>query len=173
MTNNMRRSFIDEHHYTHQIKDKLGRGAQGIVYRTSDPDIALKLATIKDTERPIIDEKDIKNYQTKIQSIRLLPISDEINITKPMAMLESAPGYVMHLLDQMQPITNMWPNAKNLVENNKIPEWLLQVDIRLANQLIHYQKTGGLRKRLIVLGKCAANISQIHSMGLIYGDISA
>ena len=154
-------------------KDVLGRGGQGIVYRTSDPDIAIKLATIKDSDKPIIDEQEIKKFQRKIQYIRLLPISDEINITKPMAMLKTSAGYVMHLLDEMQPISNMWPNAKNMVENKDVPEWLLEVDKKFANQLIHYQNTGGLRKRLIVLAKCAATISQLHSMGLIYGDISA
>ena len=69
MANNKQQLFIDEHHNTHQKRNVLGRGGQGIVYRTSDSDIAIKLATIKDSEKPITNKVDIRNYQTKIQNL--------------------------------------------------------------------------------------------------------
>ena len=50
MAHNKQQLFVDEHHNNHQKMNVLGTGGQGIVYRTSDSDIAIKLATIKDSE---------------------------------------------------------------------------------------------------------------------------
>tara|TARA_B100000315_G_scaffold4936_1_gene4991 strand:+ start:4870 stop:6336 length:1467 start_codon:yes stop_codon:yes gene_type:complete len=165
--------FADEHHNTHQKRNVLGRGGQGIVYRTSDSDIAIKLATVKDSEKPITNKVAIRNFQTKIQSIKLLPIPENINITKPMAMLKDSAGYVMHLLNEMQPFSHFWHNAKEVNKIKEIPGWLEKIPEESAKQLIHYLKTGGLRRRLSGLAKCASILTELHSMGFIYGDISA
>ena len=173
MANNKQQIFVDEHHNNHQKMNVLGTGGQGIVYRTSDSDIAIKLATIKDSEKPITNKVDIRNFQTKIQNLRLLPIPENINITKPMAMLKDSAGYVMHLLNEMQPFSHFWHNAKAIGKIKDIPGWLEKVPEESAKQLIHYLNTGGLRRRLSGLGKCASILTELHSMGFIYGDISA
>ncbi len=172
MAHNKQQLFVDEHHNNHQKTNVLGIGGQGIVYRTSDSDIAIKLATIKDSEKPITNKVDIRNFQTKIQNLRLLPIPENINITKPMAMLKDSAGYVMHLLNEMKPFSHFWHNAKEVDKIKEIPKWLSELDEKSAKQLIHYKNSGGLRKRLIGLAKCASTLSELHSMGLVYGDIS-
>ena len=123
MANNKQQLFVDEHHNNHQKTNVLGIGGQGIVYRTSDSDIAIKLATIKDSEKPITNKVDIRNFQTKIQNLRLLPIPENINITKPMAMLKDSAGYVMHLLNEMQPFSHFWHNAKDIEKIGKNSLW--------------------------------------------------
>jgi len=169
MANYKQQLFTDEHYNTHEKRNVLGRGGQGVAYRTKDTDIALKLAIIKDSGKPITDKVEIRRFQTKIQNIRLLPIPENINITKPMAMLKESAGYVMYLLNEMQSFNNIWFDIK---DTEDIPNWLKGVEEKAAKQLAHYSNTGGLRRRLVGLAKCASIISELHSMGLVFGDIS-
>ena len=41
-----------------------------------------------------------------------------------------------------------------------------------AKKIVHYLKTGGLRRRLIALYKCSTLLARLHGNGLVYGDIS-
>ena len=51
----------------------------------------------------------------------MLPIPENINITKPMAMLKDSAGYVMHLLNEMQPFSHFWHNPKAIRKIKNIP----------------------------------------------------
>ena len=62
MAHNKQQLFVEEHHNNHQKTNVLGIGGQGIVYRTSDSDIAIKLATIKDSEKPITPKKGLSYF---------------------------------------------------------------------------------------------------------------
>jgi len=163
--------FIDEYQNTHLRKNILGRGGQGIVYRTSDTDVAIKL--VLKNEKQISDKTEIEKYQKKIRNIRLLPIPENINITKPMAMLKNNAGYVMHLLNDMISFSRFWPDPKSLDLIVEFPDWLRDVPEEISKLLIHYLNTGGLRRRLIALANCASILTELHSTGLIYGDISS
>lgn len=165
--------FKDEYENQH-LKDKLiGQGGQGVVFRTKDPDLAIKLVT-DETGNPITDKESIKKYSNRFKRVRLLPIPDDINISLPVALIENNAGYVMQLLSEMVPFSNFWPDGKSLVKisDADIPSWLSNVPENEAKKIIHYCKTGGLKRRLKALYKCASQLARLHGNGLVYGDIS-
>jgi len=165
---------IDEFNKRHIIKEEISRGGQGIVYRTKDPDTAIKLVT--DTAGDvIIDTKIINHYLEEIKKIRFLPIPDELNITYPAARLAKKPGYVMAFLDNMIPISYFIVNdhKASFVKDEEVPSWLNEMkDKNAAKQIVYYMKTGSLRSRLLALYKTSSQLAFLHGAGLVYGDIS-
>jgi hypothetical protein len=165
--------LVDEFLNVHLSGEKLGQGGQGVVYRTSDPDIAVKLLTNNDGT-VVTDENVIRRYNEQLRHMQLLPIPDNVPLAKPVAQLKGLAGYVMPLLNEMMPFSHFWPDDKNTesVSTGNVPEWLEKVPFEFAKVLIHYRNTGGLRRRLLALYKCAATLAQLHGQGLVYGDVS-
>lgn len=165
--------YVDEYHNVH-IQDKvLGQGGQGVVFRTKDPDLAIKLVTDK-SGAPITDENTVEWYSKRFKRVRLLPLPENLNISVPVALLQNNAGYVMQLLSDMVPFSHFWLDGKS--EENigprDIPAWLLTMPESEAKKLVHYCKTGGLRRRLDALYKCASLLARLHGNGMVYGDIS-
>jgi serine/threonine protein kinase len=171
---NFRKPCDDEFNNTHYLRKVLAQGGQGIVYRTTDPDVAIKLVIDKNGTE-ISSEKLIAAYRSKFRQIRLLPIPKEANITFPVALLSETAGYVMTFLEGMYSVSSLCINSNNSssVKDKEIPVWLSGMsDKNAAKQIVAYYKTGGLRGRLLVLYKIASKLAMLHGAGLVYGDIS-
>jgi len=165
--------YVDEFFNIHKVSDILGQGGQGRVSRTYDPDIAVKLV-IKN-EEPITEEKELNAINRNYSKIRMIPLPNDIHLSRPVAILKNAAGYVMQLMSDMRPFTDFWHWDKyieKIIERNSIPDWLNGMPQKSAAKMIHYIETGGLRRRLIGLYKCASVLSRLHAAGLVYGDIS-
>jgi len=171
-----RKGFIDEFGNVHQLGEMLDQGGQGVVYRTTDDDLAIKQPLDTDNH-----PGRIASQRIRFQNLRLLPFPHRIPVSLPLATLRDEPGYVMRLLNGMKPfaILNLDGNTrselKRDVENGDLilPEWLSQIpDPNKALQFLHYARTGSTRRRLLALSKCAAILARLHDAGLVYGDIS-
>lgn len=166
------KQYVDEYENIH-IQDKvLGRGGQGIVFRTKDPDLAIKLVT-DENGNPVIDKDSLEKYSTRFKRVRLLPLPERLNLSVPVSLLKDNAGYVMKLLSEMVPFKHFWYDEKSRnIMPKDIPDWLSGMPERQAQKIIHYCKTGGLRRRLIAFYKCASLLARLHGNGLVYGDIS-
>jgi len=165
--------YVDEYQNVH-IQDKvLGQGGQGVVFRTKDPDLAIKLVT-DEGGNPVIDEESVEKYSKRYKSVRLLPLPENMNISVPAALLQNKAGYVMQLLSEMAPLSHFWLDGKSAedISPNDIPAWLSTMPENEAKKIVHYYKTGGLRRRLQTLYKCASLFARLHGNGLVYGDVS-
>lgn len=165
--------FIDEYGFDHARSEVLGQGGQGVVFRTDDPDLAIKLVTDAYGE-PLTDPVQIQRYQRRFQWVRLLPLPDGVNISMPIALLKNKAGYVMPLLGEMEPFEYFWPYTAALqgISDDAIPHWMAAMQPADAKKLVHYQRTGGLRRRLNALLQSASLLARLHGYGLVYGDIS-
>lgn len=165
--------YVDEYQNVH-IQDKvLGQGGQGVVFRTKDPDLAIKLVT-DESGTPVTDELSLNRYSRRFKRVRLLPLPESLNISVPVALLQNSVGYVMQLLSEMVPFSHFWLDGKSAekITPNDIPAWLSEMPEHEAKKIVHYYKTGGLRRRLTALYKCASLLARLHGNGLVYGDIS-
>lgn len=125
----------------------LGRGGQGEVYEVEGGKQAVKRVSHPSAKQ----QERLRNQFAKVKR---LPIND-INIAKPIAMLEKPDvGYVMELLTEMVPIETL----ASPDEKSSLADW--------------YIKTGGLKRRLLLLSKFANLLSMLHGKGLVYSDPS-
>ncbi len=170
LTFTRRGKVADEYGNQHQLSSELARGGQGVVYRTTDADLAVKqpLAANGEVDRA-------SDLQKQFQNVRCLPLPPRIPISLPLATLRDEPGYVMPLLSEMEPFGafELSGEVKNELGGEAIPQWLAGVkDKNTAFNLLHYAKSGSTKHRLLVLAKSAAILARLHAAGLVYGDIS-
>lgn len=166
--------YVDEYQNVHILGDQLAPpGGQGIVYRTKDPDLAIKLV-IDSKGNPVTDKKSVEKYSKRFKRVRLLPIPMDMNIALPAVVLENKAGYVMQLLSEMVPFSHFWLDGKSAekIGLDDIPTWLSAMPENEAKKIVHYYRTGGLRRRLHALYKCASLLARLHGNGMVYGDIS-
>jgi len=167
--------YEDDRGHVHTLTEQLGEaGAQGIVYRTRDADVAVKFAL--ENEKEITAEKEIAKYHEKFLGVRLLPIPKETNITLPITILKKQAGYVMQLLSDMVPVDLILIHinkARETIKNEEIPDWLKEMpNIDAAKEFVLYRDTGALRRRLLSLYTIASQLALLHGAGLVYCDIS-
>ena len=171
-----RRQLVDEYGNIHCLSEELARGGQGVVFRTTDPDLAIKQPLDASGN---VDRK--AKLRERFQSIRLLPLPARIPISLPLAILRDEPGYVMRLLSDMRPFEvfdmsgAVRKRLKDEIESGRreCPAWLARIaDEKMRLRLLHYAQTGSTRRRLCALSKCACILARLHSVGLVYGDIS-
>ena len=91
------KSYEDEYGNIHQVDilkpgSELGRGGQGVVYRTEEPNIALKLALQKGNE--IENEKDISVYKDNIKDLLQKQVPFDVNVSIPLSVLKDPSGTV-------------------------------------------------------------------------------
>jgi serine/threonine protein kinase len=165
--------YVDEYQNVHIQDQVIGRGGQGVVFRTKDPDLAIKLVT-DENGNPATSESVLTKYTKRFNRVRLLPLPENINISVPAALIQNQPGYVMQLLSEMVPFSHFWLDGKSAekISSEDIPEWLTGLKESEAKKLIHYCRTGGLKRRLIALYKCASVLARLHGSGFVYGDVS-
>jgi len=164
--------LADEYGNLHCLDIELAKGGQGVVFRTMDADLAIKQPL--DASGQPDTNADLRG---RFQSIRLLPMPHRIPVSLPLAILRDEPGYVMRLLNGMQPFSvfDMDGRTKKALEEREPgpPDWLAAIpDKEMALRLCHYADTGSTRRRLLALSKCASILARLHNVGLVYGDIS-
>lgn len=160
----------DQYGNQHQLSSELARGGQGIVYRTSDADLAVKqpLATNGEVDRA-------SDLGAHFQKVRCLPLPPRIPVSLPLATLRDEPGYVMKLLSDMEPFAafGLSGEARRELADEAVPGWLTGVkDKSHVLPLMHYAGSGSTKRRLLALAKVAAILARLHAAGLVYGDIS-
>lgn len=166
---------VDENGYIYYTDQELGRGGQGIVYKTKDADTAIKIAL--KGEQPIKDKNEIKKFYHRIKQLIFKPITNDMNIAKPLALLKDEAGYIMNLLSDMNPLTTLDPGCAkkediNFAKEHKFIQEVAIKDQRTAWYIFHYLKTGGLRLRLYLLSAIGIELLKLHTKGLAYCDIS-
>jgi serine/threonine protein kinase len=147
----------------HRLAGEISRGGQGAVYRTTDPDIAVKLT---------FEANQV--VRRKISNIRCLPFPDNVQVSLPLAVLKDRGGYVMRLLDGMESFRcfDLTGDKRAIVSKQETPVWLSGVDEYTRDLLLHYANSGSTRRRLEVLSRVAGILARLHSRGIVYGDIS-
>ena len=165
--------YVDEYQNVHIQDKKLGQGGQGVVFRTRDPDLAIKLVTDKNGT-PVTDKESVERYSKRFKRVRILPLPENLNIAVPAALLQNKAGYVMQLLSEMVPFSHFWLDGESAekIGPDNIPAWLSAMPENEAKKIVHYYRTGGLRRRLHALYKCASLLARLHGNGMVYGDIS-
>ncbi|MCL1058672.1 hypothetical protein L2729_11810 [Shewanella gelidimarina] len=157
----------------HKLTKKLGQGGQGIVYRTSDPELLVKIP-LKDNKE-ITDKAEVKNFQEQLERLYLLPLTEAMHITKPLYLLEEQAGYVMQMMQDMQPIDEWLPKIlnKQVAKDFTRPAWLSDdVPLEAAYSLTMYAKSGGTKRRLELLAQATIELLKLHSVGLVFMDVS-
>ena len=169
----------DDGNVHHLVGEPLGRGGQGVVLRTSNPHIAVKLIgnapVVQREPKPrnagnaaarlwtgltqatapelTHDKSRHEALRRRIEDVRLLPLPD-LHVAQPLSMLRGHVGYTMNLLTGMVPIRS------------------LIADPRAKSLSAFYKDTGGVRRRLDLLAKTASLLSRLHAVPLVYADIS-
>ncbi|MEZ4436947.1 MAG: hypothetical protein R3F65_31520 [bacterium] len=129
----------------HRLGAKLGQGAQGAVFATDDPRRVVKL--LAEASAPARTA-----LAARFARIRRLDL-DELHLARPLELLaEPHVGYVMELLDEMQPLTTL------MRPRGALMPW--------------HVETGGLRRRLRLLAHAGEALTGLHARGLAYVDPS-
>lgn len=152
-------TFEDENSQIHEITERLSAGGQGVVYRTKDANILIKLKIEVDSvtsEEVVIEgEQEYKAYVDSILDARIVDVPKGVQITRPILFLKSPQcGYIMRTLDNMVPIKK------------------LMFTTGITDPKKHYRETGGLKRRIELLAKFAKMFALLHSRPLVYADIS-
>lgn len=164
------RVIVDQYDNQHRLVTELARGGQGVVFRTADSDLAVKVPF-----GDFIDDEDRVDMALRYQRIRSLPIPHEISVALPLAVLRDEVGYVMHLLNEMESFHSCFESIEGGDESSllTLPSWLDGLDdTSAAVRLLNYAKTGSTKRRLHALAEIASVLSQLHSLGMVYGDLS-
>lgn len=165
------KDVVDEQGNVHILDKVLGEGGQGIVWATNNPDIAVKLISggIQSTNEQkgtllerlthgfgaalVTGDAEHKKLRNRLKTVQTLPVSD-LHLAQPLAMLRGHIGYTMRLLRDMVPIRTLILTAET------------------ENIATEYLATGGLRRRLRLLAKTAEILGRLHSIPLVYADVS-
>lgn len=139
------------------LKTELARGGQGVVYTTELPQVLVKGFTNK-------DELAKKRWREHIEWLIRQDIAD-LKLARPLVLLkEPRTGYVMELMDGLIPLKRLLDSfieaMEHWSEDNETPH------------IQNYQDQGGLRRRIRILCQLARTLNQLHSRGMLYGDLS-
>ena len=147
MTDEFPTAVRDTSGSTYELGAVLGRGGQGAVLQVRGRPLAVKLSVASTpTARSRVQES--------IARVKRLPL-DGLQVARPLRALDAPHvGYVMELMTGMEPLSRLCPvpadNAADFVP------W--------------YLETGGLRRRLRLLGRASEVLASLHARGLTYGD---
>lgn len=136
------------------LQGKSWEGGQGKVIVDSSGRYVIKLLDFKDN----IASRE--RLQKQIRRVRLMPL-ENLPVAKPLSILRPPNlGYVMAYLTGMEPLTTLIDPPPDIPKDD--PD----------NLINWYIKTGGLKRRLAIMARLATVINQLHSKGLVYGDLS-
>lgn len=164
----MGHQFEDIYGYTHNTTAEISRGGQGIVFRTENPNIAVKVAlnSLKNGFSEDLSENKL------FESLRLLPIPSKINLTLPQATLRKYSGYVMTLLDDMETFEKAFDYSFQ-TKCGYTNDWLDSIGNEgFTNIIGQYITSGGRRRRLSAYMHVSNMLSLLHANGLVYCDFS-
>lgn len=182
--------FEDEFGYFYLLGKKVNEGGQGAVYRIDgDDDIALKIAVSHNENNPqnttqqeddtpltVINEdiKEVEKLRQRLNNVRLLPISKTLNISRPLCLIKDGAGYIMSFMGGMDSFKKFMEKIHS-EKTEDYPCFKIDKDgnpTEDADYFLSYIKSGDTRTRLNALGKAAAALAELHSQGLIFGDVS-
>lgn len=168
---------VDERGNVHLLAEPIGHGGQGVVFRTRDPNTAVKLVTTGPTAeaqsqanpdrsrlqegltrgfggRPLTGSSARERLRQRLETVHTLPVPADLNLATPLALLRDYAGYSMQLLQGMEPIQALFapPGCEDASG--------------------FYRDNGGLRRRLEILARTAEILARLHSQPLVYADIS-
>lgn len=129
------------------IEKEIGSGGQGKVFSIQGGKYAFKLIGLKTSSKSILLKRKISYLKTR-------PL-DNLPISIPIEQVEGkALGYIMEMATDMFPLdTLITPdNTKDFTT------W--------------WKETGGLKKRILILKNISKTLSELHSRGFVYGDLS-
>jgi hypothetical protein len=124
----------------------VGTGGEGLVLRTTFPDLAVKLC--------YADQDTPEEIQLRLDRARWLPLEGVPTSQWYELLAPPHTGYVMKLLRDMVPVRRILQAPADVA----LDHW--------------YGQTGGLRRRLAVLGRCARLLGTLHDRGIVYSDVS-
>ena len=142
--------FIDEYGNIHKTEKELGRGGQGVVYLTKDKDVVIKEAL--KNKNIITDKTEIQKFHHLINNIIFKPIPSDIEIARPVALLKDKAGYIMKMLDGMNPIKELFSQELSKEEVDKLKDEIPKEKIIQCIQLQRKNLLGSnlLRVRQLV-----------------------
>lgn len=155
----------------HELDKELARGGQGIVFKTKDSGVILKLGLSTEGK---IDRELSKNES--FHDLNLLPIPKNINLTTPKAVLKDYVGYIMSFLESMISFEKSFVATEK--ERKKIEDQKIQFLESVKDSkdfydfILLYIATGGKRRRLEAYLKATIILAKLHTNGLVYCDIS-
>ena len=144
---------FDVQGHEHVLVSEIGRGGQGRVYRTENPDVAVKLLCDREGNALQAGGTDT-GLQRSIEDVLTLPL-EGLPIALPIAPLEAPHvGYAMRMLSGVVPISTLWrvPAGEGVAQ--------------------FYIRTGGLRRRTLLLGRLAETMARLHALPAVYSDLS-
>ena len=151
MTKSRKKIVYDSLGNEYLLTGKVGEGGQGMVCTTDRKDVLVKVIN-SDCKLKI--EKAIK----QIKWISTQNLSD-LNIALPkIAVTRPKQGYVMELMD-------------GLISLQKVLDQSF-IDLQENESTEAYLKTGGVERRIKLLLEIASTLSDLHSRGYAYGDLS-
>lgn len=154
--NNILKYVVDENGQKHQLTEKLGQGGQGAVWKTSDPNIIVKMKIDSVTGEPVVDEAEYEKYKAGLDEVRTLDLPEGIHVAKVASMLQRPYcGYTMRMLSNMKSV-KYW--IRSFGENTVPPAF--------------FRDTGGLRYRLRFLSKAAGIFAKLNYHSVVYADLS-
>ena len=154
----------DDYSQTYFITDELSRGGQGVVYRTRDDEILIKIA-LKDGKL-VSDPSGNAEYKR----LKRLPVDPETHITLPLAVLKNYEGYVMRMLGGMETFREHFEVIRQSNEL-KSTAWIDKTD-QWKDTFANFYSTGGSKRRLEAFLKSGSLLWQLHCRGLVYCDFS-
>lgn len=164
-----RRVCHDEFGHKYRLIREIARGGQGAVYQTQHKDLVVKRELKNGLPVPASDD-----MRQRFLSLRLLPIPQGVDITLPLAVLKEDSGYVMRLMDDMQPFRSAFSGAceNDVVENDWIAE-IKEKNPELGAICSALIARGGMRRFLLAYLHAAVLMARLHAAGLVYCDFSA
>lgn len=147
---------VDENGQKHQLTEMIGQGGQGAVFKTSDPNIIVKMKINSVTGEFIVDEAEYEKYKAGLDEVRTLDLPDNLHIAKVASVLQKPYcGYTMRMLGNMKSV-KYW--IRSFGENTVPPKF--------------YRETGGLRYRLKFLANAAGIFAKLNYHSVVYADLS-
>lgn len=163
----MNQQYEDIYGNGFSIDKELSSGGQGIVYKTKEPNVLLKIEWDPQTKKINLNTDDNK----KFDEIRLLPIPQNTNITLPQSILKDCVGYSMRMLDDMVSFEDAFRYGNEDYRNAWLEEFG-DSNPDFVRGFGNYISTGGKRRRIAAFFNVAGILSVIHTRGLVYCDLS-
>lgn len=148
------------------LSDCLGEGGQGAVFRvqrSTGHGLAVKARLDPKSGEILQDLSAYKKYRRKLDQIMALP--QIAHLALPLSPLrEPYCGYVMRLMEGMEPLSKY---LKPDLDKEPDPNKKTGPNIKTA-----LCKKGGLSKRFEILKDLSAILCELHSHGIVYGDLA-